>query len=33
MADNSAQYWSNMVRDVKYMAIAWRKKETRKKSF
>ena len=27
LADNSAEYWSNMVRDVKYMAIAWRKKE------
>ena len=27
LADNSAQYWSNMVRDVKYMAIAWRTKE------
>lgn len=27
LVDNSAQYWSNMVSDVKYMAIAWRKKE------
>ena len=27
LADNSAEYWSNMVRDVKYMAIAWRTKE------
>ena len=27
LVDNSAQYWSNIVRDVKYMAIAWRKKE------
>ena len=23
----SAEYWSKMVRDVKYMALAWRKKE------
>ena len=27
LADNSAEYWSKMVRDVKYMAIAWRTKE------
>jgi len=27
LVDKSAQYWSNMVRDVKYMAIAWRKAE------
>ena len=25
--DNSAGYWSKMVTDVKYMAIAWRKSE------
>lgn len=25
--DRSAEYWSKMVCDVKYMAIAWRKKE------
>ena len=25
--DNSAAYWSKMVSDVKYMAIAWRTKE------
>lgn len=25
--DSSAAYWSQMVCDVKYMAIAWRKKE------
>ena len=24
---NSAEYWSKMVTDVKYMAIAWRKSE------
>lgn len=27
LADNSAAYWSKMVSDVKYMAIAWRTKE------
>lgn len=27
LADNSAAYWSQMVRDVKYMTIAWRTKE------
>ena len=27
LADNSAEYWSKMVRDVKYMAIAWRTRE------
>jgi len=27
LADNSAEYWSKMVRDVKYMSIAWRTKE------
>ena len=25
--DKSAQYWSKMVQDVKYMSIAWRTKE------
>lgn len=25
--DNSAAYWSKMVQDVKYMAIAWRTRE------
>ena len=25
--DKSAQYWSKMAQDVKYMAIAWRTKE------
>ena len=25
--DKSAEYWSKMVQDVKYMAIAWRTKE------
>ena len=24
---SSTEYWSKMVRDVKYMALAWRKKE------
>ena len=24
---NSAEYWSNLTRDVKYMSIAWRTKE------
>lgn len=27
LADKSAEYWSKMVCDVKYMAIAWRTKE------
>ena len=27
LADKSAAYWSKMVCDVKYMAIAWRKRE------
>ena len=27
LADNSAEYWSKMARDVKYMAIAWRTRE------
>lgn len=27
LSDNSTAYWSKMVTDVKYMAIAWRKKE------
>lgn len=27
LSDNSAEYWSKMVRDVKYMSIAWRTKE------
>lgn len=27
LSDNSAAYWSKMVSDVKYMAIAWRTKE------
>lgn len=27
LADKSAEYWSKMVQDVKYMAIAWRTKE------
>lgn len=27
LADKSAEYWSKMVRDVKYMSIAWRKSE------
>ena len=27
LTDKSAEYWSKMVRDVKYMAIAWRTKE------
>lgn len=26
---NSAEYWSKMVADVKYMAIAWRSKESK----
>lgn len=29
LADNSAAYWSKLVSDVKYMAIAWRTKEKR----
>lgn len=27
LTDKSAEYWSKMVRDVKYMSIAWRTKE------
>ena len=27
LTDNSAEYWSKMASDVKYMAIAWRRKE------
>lgn len=27
LADNSSAYWTEMVCDVKYMAIAWRTKE------
>lgn len=27
LSDKSAEYWSNMVRDVKYMSIAWRTRE------
>ena len=27
LKDNSAEYWSKMVCDVKYMSIAWRTKE------
>lgn len=27
LSDNSAEYWSKMVHDVKYMSIAWRTKE------
>ena len=27
LTDKSAEYWSKMVQDVKYMAIAWRTKE------
>lgn len=27
LADNSAAYWSKLVSDVKYMAIAWRTRE------
>lgn len=27
LTDKSAEYWSQMVRDVKYMSIAWRTKE------
>ena len=27
LADNSAAYWSKLVSDVKYMAIAWRTTE------
>lgn len=27
LTDNSAEYWSKMVRDVKYMALAWRTSE------
>ena len=27
LTDKSAEYWSQMARDVKYMSIAWRTKE------
>ncbi len=27
LADRSAEYWSKMVTDIKYMSIAWRTKE------
>ena len=27
LTDKSAEYWSKMVQDVKYMSIAWRTKE------
>ena len=27
LSENSAKYWSKLVCDVKYMALAWRKKE------
>lgn len=27
LGDNSAEYWSKMAADVKYMAIAWRTRE------
>ena len=27
LTDKSAEYWSKMARDVKYMAIAWRTRE------
>lgn len=27
LTDKSAEYWSQMVRDVKYMSLAWRTKE------
>lgn len=27
LTDGSAEYWSKMVRDVKYMSLAWRTKE------
>lgn len=27
LSDKSAEYWSKMVSDVKYMSIAWRSKE------
>lgn len=27
LADKSAEYWSKMIRDVKYMSLAWRKSE------
>ena len=27
LTDKSADYWSQMVRDVKYMSLAWRTKE------
>ena len=27
LTDKSAEYWSQMVRDVKYMSLAWRTRE------
>ena len=27
LKDNSAEYWSKMVKNVKYMALAWRTSE------
>ena len=27
LTDKSAEYWSNMVRDVKHMSLAWRTRE------
>ncbi len=29
LADNSAQYWSGMAKDVKHMSIAWRTSESK----
>ena len=29
LSDGSAEYWSKMVSDVKYMSIAWRSKENK----
>ena len=29
LSDSSAQHWSKMVMDVKYMSIAWRTKESK----
>ncbi len=29
ISDSSAEYWSKMVADVKYMSIAWRSKESK----
>ena len=30
ISNKSMEYWSKMVRDIKYMTIAWRKKEQNK---